>query len=52
MPNQPKTPARAVRVEDGLWRAVAQRADERGETISDVVRRALRAYLATEADRG
>ncbi len=44
MPNQPKTVARAVRVDDALWHAAQARADERGETVSDVIRRALRRY--------
>jgi len=45
MPNQPKTPARAVRVEDGLWQAAQQAAEQRGETVSDVIRRALLRYV-------
>lgn len=45
MPNAPKTPTRAVRVEDGLWRAAQTKAAERGESVSDVVRRALLAYV-------
>lgn len=46
MANQPKTPARAVRIEDDLWRAAQEKAAERGETVSDVIRRALRRYVA------
>ena len=47
MPNQPRAdnPARAVRVPDGLWRAAQAKADERGETVSDVIRRALAKYV-------
>ncbi len=45
MPNQPKTPTRAVRIEDGLWLAAQQKAAERGETVSDVIRRALQRYV-------
>jgi len=47
MPNKPRAenPARAVRVEDGLWRAAQQAAAERGETVSDVIRRALERYV-------
>lgn len=45
MPNQPKTPARAVRVEDGLWQAAQHVAAGRGETVSDVIRRALQRYI-------
>lgn len=45
MPNQPKTVARTVRVPDELWDAVTAQARERGETVSDVVRRALKRYV-------
>lgn len=45
MPNQPKTPARAVRIEDALWQAAQAKAAERGETVSDVIRRALQRYV-------
>lgn len=43
MPNQARkeNPARAVRVEDDLWHAAQATAAERGETVSEVVRRAL-----------
>lgn len=44
-PNQPATPVRTVRVPDEVWEALRQRADERGETVTDVVLRALRRYL-------
>ena len=45
MPNQPKTPIRAVRVGVALWEAAQATASERGETVSDVVRRALEEYV-------
>jgi hypothetical protein len=45
MPNAPKTPGRNVRVPDDLWVAAQAKADERGETVSDVVRRALERYV-------
>lgn len=48
MPDKPKTPHRAVRVDGALWRAAQERARENGETVSDVIRRALRRY--TEKD--
>ena len=38
-------PARSVRVEDELWNAAMARTAQRGETVSDVVRRALRRYV-------
>jgi len=44
MPNQPKTPIRSVRIPDEEWRAAQERAAERGETVTDVIRRALRRY--------
>ncbi len=44
MPDQPKTPLRSVRVPDAVWHAAQQRAAEKGETVSDVVRRALTRY--------
>jgi len=47
MPNQPRpdNPARAVRIKDGLWRAAKAKAAERGETVTDVIRRALERYV-------
>jgi hypothetical protein len=47
MPNQPRpdNPPRTVRVEDTLWIKARARAAITGETISDVVRRALAAYI-------
>jgi hypothetical protein len=47
MPNQPRpdNPARAIRVPDGLWHAAQAKAADRGETVSDVVRKALERYV-------
>jgi predicted HicB family RNase H-like nuclease len=47
MPNKPRAdnPHRAVRVEDRLWRAAQAKAAERGETVSEVIRRALERYV-------
>lgn len=47
MANQPRpgNPARAVRVEDELWEAAKKKAAERGESVSDVIRRALERYV-------
>lgn len=39
------TPARNVRVDDELWEAALAQAKVRRETVSDVVRRALLAYV-------
>jgi macrodomain Ter protein organizer (MatP/YcbG family) len=44
MPNQPKTPARAVRIEGELWRKAQERAAERGETVSEAIRKFLERY--------
>jgi len=47
MSNQPRpgNPARAVRIEDELWNAAKTKAAERGESVSDVIRRALERYV-------
>lgn len=47
MPNRPRVdnPARSVRVPDPLWEAAKVRAAERGETVTDVLVRALRRYV-------
>lgn len=47
MANQPRkeNPARAIRVQDELWEAAKKRAAEKGETVSEVVRRALERYV-------
>jgi negative regulator of replication initiation len=46
VPNQPKTPLRSIRVEEALWTAAMSKAQERGETVSEVLRRALERYVA------
>jgi predicted HicB family RNase H-like nuclease len=47
MANQPRpgNEARAVRVETELWDAAKAKAAEKGETVSDVIRRALERYV-------
>ncbi len=47
MPNKPRpgNPARAVRVEDELWKAAQAIAAERGESVSDVIRQCLQRYV-------
>jgi hypothetical protein len=45
MPNQPKTPARSVRVGVELWEAAKVAAATRGETVTDVIVRALESYV-------
>jgi hypothetical protein len=49
-PNQPKTPNRAIRVPDELWKAAQAKAAERGENISTVIRRALLLYAHEKLD--
>ena len=41
---QGRIPMRTVRVPDDEWQAAKERAAERGETVSDAIRRALRRY--------
>jgi membrane protein implicated in regulation of membrane protease activity len=47
-----RTPHRTIRIPDELWEAAKQAAAENGETVTVVVRRALRNYVrATERKR-
>ena len=46
MPNQPRTPARSIRIPTDLWRAVQTRAAEEDRTVTSVVLDALRRYVA------
>lgn len=46
MPNQPKTPMRSFRVDDELWRAAHRAAAANGETLTEVLRRSLQAYIS------
>lgn len=45
VPNKPKTPIRGVRVPDEEWHPAQKKAKAEGETVTDVVRRALRDYV-------
>lgn len=45
VPNAPKTPLRSFRIPDGVYRAAQERAADRGESVSDVVRKALERYV-------
>lgn len=47
MPNKPRddNPARGIRVPDALWTAAKRRAEEKGETVSEAVRRFLERYV-------
>lgn len=45
VPNQPATPHRSVRVPDELWEAAKRAAADNGETVTDVLLRALKRYV-------
>ena len=45
----PVTKIRTVRVDDALWEAAQRRAQERRESVADVIRRALLAYIEGDA---
>lgn len=45
VPNQPKTPLRSFRIPDPVYRAAQVKAEAKGESVSDVVRRALERYV-------
>jgi len=49
MPNQPKTPHRTIRVPDDEWIPARDKAAREGETMTDVIRRALRRYVSGAA---
>lgn len=44
VPNQPKTPIRSFRIPDDVYDAAKAKAAERGETLTDVVKKALERY--------
>jgi predicted DNA binding CopG/RHH family protein len=45
VPNMPATPNRTIRVPEELWQAVKRKAADRGETVTEVILRALKRYL-------
>lgn len=45
VPNQPATPNRTIRVPDDVWEPAMEKAHAEGITLTDVIIRALRAYL-------
>ena len=45
VPNQPATPLRSFRCDDELWEAVRRKAADEGVTVTEVILRALRAFL-------
>ena len=50
MANQPRegTSVRGVRLDDAVWAAAQEKAKANGETVSDVLRRALEAYVSED----
>lgn len=45
VPNQPRTPKHGVRIPQDLWDAAKRVAADRGETLTDVIIRALKRYV-------
>lgn len=45
VPNTPGTTRRTVRVADPLWQAAQKKAEQREESLSDVIRKALERYV-------
>jgi len=50
VPNKPKTPHRTIRVENELWADTMAITKAKGETATDVIRRALEAYRDENRD--
>lgn len=47
-PRRPRAKPRSVKVNDVLWDAATAKAVERGEYLSEVIRRALEAYIRSK----
>ena len=45
VPNQPRTPNRAVRVPDNIWFPAQDASRRRGDTLSEIMRDSLEAYV-------
>jgi len=52
VPNQPATPLHSVRVDQDLWDAALRIAQDRDETVTDVIVRALTRYVREFGDPG
>lgn len=48
VPNQPKTPMKSFRIPEATYKAAQAKAAEKGETLTDVVRRALARYARSK----
>lgn len=46
MPNAPKTPTRTLRVEDGLWKMVKEKAASEKKTVTQVIIDFLKEYVS------
>lgn len=44
-----KTPHRTIRIPDELWLPAQAKAEARGESVSDIIRRALTEYVEEES---
>jgi len=45
VPNAPKTPLKSFRIPPELYKAAQDKAAEKGESVSEVVRKALERYV-------
>jgi len=45
-----RTPQRTVRISDRIWKAAQEKAQQRGERVSDVIRLALIRYIEDEEE--
>lgn len=45
MPNAPRTPLKSFRIPEDLYREAQQLAADEGQSVSDVVRKALERYV-------
>ena len=45
MANQPKTPARTVRINDDVWDALREIGEQTGLSVSELIRLALTDYI-------
>ena len=52
VPEADWTPVRTVRVSDDLWEAAKRAASDRGETVTDVILRALEQYVRSWPNNG
>jgi negative regulator of replication initiation len=50
VPNKPKTPHRTIRVENELWADTMTITKAKGETATEVIRRALETYRDENRD--